>query len=171
MRTMLFILGASLALAALAPRAAYAQRRFAIDARAISGLSIGGGDGGARLRRTPLRIEVGAHTWLEEEASIVVGGSLRLEVEDRASVGGVGRAGFRVQVDVLHLLPTLGCAVVLAPFTLVGPEGGVMAAIELGGGFALVLQIAALAWLFGDDLPQGATVVEIDGGVGVELIL
>lgn len=151
--------------------AASAQRRYAIDARALTGLSIGGGDGEARLRRTPLRIEVGAHTWQEEQSAIVVGGSLRLEVEDRASIGVVGRAGFRLEVDMLHIFPNIGVAAVLAPFTLVGPEVGVMGAIVLGGGFAVVLHIAVDAFLFGDDLPQGTALVQLDGGVGVELVL
>jgi hypothetical protein len=162
----------TLALLALAfPTTASAQRQFAMDARAGSGLSIGGGDGQATLRHTPTYVEAGVHSWMEEEASVVLGGALRVEVEDRASIGGVVRAGLRWTSGILELRPSIALAAILAPYTLVGPEAGVMTLLSIAPPLSLVLQIVVDGWLFGSDLAPGTVLVMVNGAVGVEIAL
>jgi len=158
-------------LALFAPTLAHAQRRFAIDARSGSGLSIGGGDGQASLRHTPTYVEAGLHSWLEEEGSIVLGGSIRVEVEDRVSVGGVVRAGFRWTEGMLELRPSIAVAAILAPYTLVGPEAGLMTLLHIAPPLSIVVQIVVDGWLFGSDLAPSTALVMINGGGGVEIAL
>lgn len=162
--------GALLALVLTTPSVALAERHFAIDARAGSGLSIGGGDGQASMRHTPAYVEAGVHSWTDDE-SVVLGGSLRVEVEGRASIGGVVRAGFRWTADVLELRPTIGLAAILAPYTLVGPEASLMVLVRIAASLSLVMQLAVDGWVFGSDLAPGTALVMVNGAGGVEITL
>lgn len=156
--------------ALLLPPRALAERHFAIDARGGSGLSIGGGDGQASMRHTPTYVEAGLHSWTDDEA-VVLGGSLRVEVEGRASIGGVVRAGFRWESGMLELRPAIGLAAILAPYTLVGPEAGLMVLVRIAPPLALVLQLAVDGWVFGSDLAPGTALVMVNGAGGVEITL
>lgn len=168
----LFALGFLTLLALLAlPSSGVAQRRFAIDARAGSGLSIGGGDGQATMRHTPAYVEAGVHSWLEEEGSVILGGALRVEVEDRASIGGVVRAGLRWTSGMLELRPQIALAAILAPYTLVGPEAGLMTLLRVAPPVAIVMQLVVDGWLFGSDLAPGTVLVMVNGACGVEISL
>lgn len=169
--TLLVVVLAAVALALVAsmPARASAQRRFSVDVRGGSGASIGGGDGQATVRHTPVYIEAGVHSWLDEESSVVLGGSVRVEVEDRASIGGVLRAGLRARFDVLELRPSIGIAAILAPYTLVGPEAGLMALIAIAPPVSLVLHLAVDGWLFGSDLAPSTVLVMVNGALGVEV--
>lgn len=153
------------------PTSAHAQRRFAVDARAGSGLSIGGGDGQASMRHTPAYVEAGLHSWLDEEGGVVLGGSLRVELEGRASIGGVVRAGLRYTAGIVELRPSIGLAAILAPYTLVGPEAGAMVIARIAPPLALVVQLAVDGWVFGSDLAPSTALVMINGAAGVELAL
>ena len=164
-------LGIALSVLALLPTSAVAQRRFAVDVRSGSGLSVGGGDGQATMRHTPTYVEAGIHSWLEEEGSIVLGGAIRVEVEDRVSVGGVVRAGFRWTEGVFELRPSIGLAAILAPYTLVGPEAGVMTLLHVAPPLSLIVQLAIVGWLFGSDLAPSTALVMINGALGVEIAL
>ena len=164
-------LAAPLIVLLLVPATCHAQRHFAIDARGGSGLSIGGGDGQASMRHTPAYVEAGVHSWLEEEGSVILGGSLRVEVEGRASIGGVVRAGLRWTAGILELRPSIGLAAILAPSPLVGPEAGLMTVIQLAPPLSAILQIVVDGWLFGSDLAPSTALVMINGACGVEIAL
>jgi len=155
----------------IAPTPALADRRFAADLRVGSGASVGGGDGQATLRRTPIYVEAGATSWLDDQQNVLVGGSVRVEVEDRASIGGVLRAGLRADLGPLEIRPFAGLAAILMPYTLIGPEVGVFLAIELAGPLSLLVQLAVDAWLFGSDLPPSTVLFMGNGGLGVEIAL
>jgi hypothetical protein len=150
---------------------AHAQRRFAMDVRSGSGLSIGGGDGQASMRHTPTYVEAGLHSWLEEEGSVVLGGALRVEVEGRVSIGGVVRAGLRWTSDMLELRPSIALAAILAPYTLIGPEAGLMTLLHIAPPLSVVIQIVVDGWLFGSDLAPSTALVMINGAAGVEVAL
>jgi hypothetical protein len=148
-----------------------AERRFAVELRAGSGLSIGGGDGQATLRRTPTFLEAGAVSWLDDDGAALVMGSARVELEDRVSIGGTLRAGLRVRLGDVELRPSAGIAAILAPFTLVGPEVAASLLVVLARPLSLVVHVAVDAWLFGSDLPPSTALVMTNGGIGVELAL
>jgi hypothetical protein len=149
---------------------AHAQtRRFAVDARVLTGLSVGGGDGQARLRRTPLFVEAGMHTWLEEEEQVVIGAAVRVEVEDRASIGAVVRAGFRAMLAPIELRPSIGLVAILAPFTLFGVDAGMVLAMHFTDRIAVLAHLVIDAYLYGSDLPTGTVVTSFNGGLGFEV--
>lgn len=170
-RSLVWVGAIALLLLMLVPSGASAQRRFAIDVRAGSGLSIGGGDGQATMRHTPAYVEAGLHSWLEEQGGVVLGGALRIELEGRASVGGVVRAGLRWSEGMLELRPSIGLAAILAPYTLVGPEAGVMMLLRIAPPVSIVVQVAVDGWLFGSDLVPGTALVMVNGAGGVEVSL
>ncbi|MBN8614147.1 MAG: hypothetical protein J0L92_26350 [Deltaproteobacteria bacterium] len=155
----------------IAPTPALADRRFAVDVRAGSGVSVGGGDGQATLHRTPVYVEAGATSWLDDEQNVLVGGSVRVEVEDRASIGGVLRAGLRADLGPLEIRPFAGLAAILMPYTLIGPEVGAFIVVELAGPLSLIVHLAIDAWLFGSDLPPSTVLFMGNGGLGVEIAL
>lgn len=163
--TALLILWATL------PVPAHADRRFAVDARAGTGVSVGGGDGQATAHRTPTYVEAGVTSWLDDEASVLLGGSVRVEVEDRVSVGGVVRAGLRADLGALELRPSIGLAAILAPYTLIGPEAGLVVAIDLLPPLSLLVHVAVDGWLFGSDLAPSTVLVMANGGIGVEIAI
>lgn len=160
-----------LALAALAPDTAEAQRRFAVHAESGSGLSIAGSDGQALLRRSPVYVEVGVLSWLAHDDGIWLGGALRMEVEDRASIGGVARTGFFARADVVELRPFIGLATYLAPYTLVGPEAGALVTFELADFMAVTTRILVDAFLAGSDLAAGTVLVMANATLGLEIRL
>ncbi len=164
-------LGLLAALALAAPSSASAQRRFAIFAEAGSGVSIAGSDGQALVRRTPTYLEAGMFSWLAHDDGVWVGGSLRAEIEDRASIGGVVRAGFFLRADILELRPAIGLVAFLAPYTLVGAEVGLVCALALGDVVAITARILVDGFFTGSDLVPGSILLMANGAVGVEIRL
>ncbi len=153
------------------PAGVSAERRFSVDARAGTGVSVGGGDGQATARRTPTYVEGGVESWLDEQAGVTVSGAVRVEVEDRVSVGGIVRAGLRADLGSIELRPSIGLAALLAPYTLVGTEASVVMAIELAPPLSMVVQLVVDGWVFGTDLAPGTALVMVNGAIGVELAL
>lgn len=155
----------------IAPTSAHADRRFAVELRGGSGVSVGGGDGQATAHRTPTYVEAGATSWLDDEANVLLGGSVRVEVEDRVSVGGVVRAGLRADLGPLELRPSIGLAAILAPYTLIGPEAGLVVSVELVAPISLLAFVCVDGWLYGSDLPPSTVLFMANGGLGVEIAL
>jgi hypothetical protein len=154
-----------------APRAVEAQRQFAVQVESGTGLSIAGAGAQALLRRSPAFLELGMLTWLAHDDVVWLGGGLRLEVEDRASVGGVVRSGFFARADIVELRPFIGLAAYLAPYTLVGPEVGVLVAFEIADFLALTTRIVVDAYLAGSDLVQDTVLVMTNATLGLEIPL
>ncbi len=160
-----------LTVSVIAPTPVRADRRFAVDVRAGTGVSIGGGDGQATAHRTPTYVEAGATSWLDDEAHVLLGGSVRVEVEDRVSVGGVVRAGLRAELGPLELRPFIGLAAILAPYTLIGPEAGLVVSVELAAPVSILAFVCVDGWLFGSDLAPSTALFMGNGGLGVEVAL
>jgi hypothetical protein len=154
-----------------APTAAHAQRRFAIAAEVGSGLEVAGGGGQALLRRTPVYLEVGVLSWLAHDDGVWLGGGLRVEVEERASVGGALRAGLFLRAAPVEVRPSLGVVAIVAPFTLIGPELGVTIAISLADAVALAARVVLDGFLAGSDLVQGSVLVMANASLGIEIHL
>lgn len=170
MTRVLFAL-ALFALATLVPSRSSAQRRFAVYGESGTGLSIAGTDAQALLRRTPTYVELGVLSWLAHDDGVWLGGGLRAEVEDRASIGGVVRSGFFARVDIVELRPFVGLAAFLAPYTLVGPEVGALVTFELADFLALTTRILVDAYVAGSDLIGGTVLVMANATLGLEIRL
>jgi len=153
------------------PTPVQADRRFSVDVRGGTGVSVGGGDGQATAQRTPVYVEAGASSWLDDEANVLLGGAVRVEVEDRVSVGGVLRAGLRADLGPLELRPSIGIAAILAPYTLIGPEANLVVAIDLAAPLSILAFVCVDGWLFGSDLAPSTVLFMANGGLGVEVAL
>lgn len=151
------------------PDTASAQRRFAVYGESGTGLSIAGTSGQALLRRTPTYVEAGLISWLAHDDGMWVGGALRAELEDRASIGGVVRAGFFFRADFFELRPAMGLVVFFAPYTLVGAELGFVAALALGDTVAITTRVLVDGFFTGSDLIPGSILLMTNLALGLEI--
>jgi hypothetical protein len=163
------LLLATLALvAALAPSARADGRRYVAQVTGGSGVSIGDGGDRAVVLRTPVFVDLGLATYSDLDASWWFGGSVRIEMDGRASIGGTVRIGLVGELEPLVFRPYAGIAAFLAPFTLLGVEGGLDVYLPLVGSFGLLGRVFADAFLYGSDLPQSGVLVMVNGSIGVE---
>lgn len=151
---------------------AAAQRRdTGLGLHAGTGLELGGGSGGTVALRTPLFIDLSARTATDEQPDPIWGGSLRVEVEGRASVAVVPRAELPRRLGPLRLRAGAGIPIFFAPFTMLGVELGLTAVLDLGHGLGASAGLSADAFFAGSDVPEGSAVLMFNGAVGVELAL
>lgn len=162
---------AALGSGALVPAAAHAQRRFALTVESGSGLEIAGSGGQALLRHTPTYLELGVVSWLAHDDGVWLGGGLRAEVEERASIGGAMRTGLFLRLAPIEVRPAIGVVAILAPYTLVGPEVGITFSLSLADEVALATRIVVDGFLAGSDLVPGSVLVMVNGTFGVEIHL
>lgn len=145
------------------------NREIDVGAAVGTGLSIGTGDASAVSKRSPLFIDLGARTWNDESPEWAWGGSLRLEVEGRASVGIVPRAELPHAIGPVTLRAIVGAPLFFAPFTLLGVEAGATATWKLAPRLGLFAAILFDAYVLGSDLPEGGALIMCNGALGVEL--
>jgi hypothetical protein len=165
---------ACLALACLGaqPRTAAAQNteEFLDLATAFgSGIMRGGHGGLAAAQRAPIFVDItvlGA-----EETWLLVGGSLRVELEDGRAVAGIPRIVLRHRLSKLELRPGAALPFYFAPKTMLGPEANLGARYALDNGFGIVGGVGVSAFMVGNDVPDGSTVVMFHLQLGVDLFL
>lgn len=153
-----------------APAAAQ-TRETGLGLAAGTGVELGGGSAETVALRTPFFLDLAGRTWTDEEPDLAWGGSLRVEVEGRASVAIVPRAELPRRIGPIRLRPGAGVPIFFAPFTMLGVEVGVTAALDLGHGLAATAALTADAFFAGSDVPEGAAVLMFNGALGVELEL
>lgn len=151
---------------------AAAQRDLSVGLFAGSGLSLGTGGGAERaevaMRRSPTFIDLEVGAWNPERPDPVLGAALRLEVDGRAAVGLVPRAGFRRSRGSVELRAAFGLPVFVAPFSLLGAEVAAGVGVPVGGGFAFVSELLVGGYFWGSDLPRGGALVKLDLRLGLE---
>jgi len=134
-----------------------------------SGIMRGGHGGLAAAQRAPFFVDVtvlGAEdTWL------LVGGSLRIELEDGRAVAGIPRIVLRHRLSKLELRPGAALPFYFAPKTMLGPEANLGARYALDNGFGIVGGVGVSAFMIGNDVPRGSTVVMFHLQLGVDLFL
>ncbi|MGE0786452.1 MAG: hypothetical protein AB7S26_12350 [Sandaracinaceae bacterium] len=159
----------ALALSGLASPAR-ADRRFAVQAASGVGATLGGVADSMVVLRSPAFLDVGLSTWSDEDPIWWLGGSVRAEVENRASVAATLRVGLSVSAEILTARPYIGAAWFFAPFALFGPELGVDLSLSIAGPFAIFGRVYADAFFTGSDVPDGTVVVMLNGALGVEVV-
>lgn len=158
--------------ASFVPLVAHAQTRgLGVQLASGSGLTIGSGDGNVVTLRSPLFLDAAVRTWSDEEPRFSWGGSLRLEIEGRASVAVVPRAEAVRKLGPIEIRPSAGLPVFFAPFTMAGFEGAVTAWLPLGRRAGVFATVFVDAFFLGDDVPDGAAVLMLNGAIGAELDL
>jgi hypothetical protein len=158
--------------AAVWPAAAWGQsRKTGVLLDLGTGLEVGGSGGGTVAARSPLFLDVGARTWTDEQPEVSWGGSLRVEVEGRASAAVVPFAEVQRPLGPLLLRPGVGVPFFFAPFTMLGLEGVLTARLGLGAGLALLAAVRVDAFFLGSDVPADSAVLMFNGACGVELAI
>jgi hypothetical protein len=164
----LTLLAGVTALLGLPSSAAAQTRQIGVVAAMGTGLAIGQGDAQAITRRSPMFLDVGARTWSDEQPEFAWGGSLRLEVEGRASVAIVPRAELPRSWGPFQVRATLGAPVFFAPFTMLGLEAGGVATWSFAPRMSLYVALLFDAFVIGSDLPRGSAMLMCNGAFGVE---
>jgi hypothetical protein len=134
-----------------------------------SGVMRGGHGGLASAQRAPFFVD--ATVLGVQESWLLVGGSLRVELEDGRAVAGVARAVLRHKLGAMELRPGAALPFYFAPRTMLGPEADLGLRFPLSQGFGLVANAGVAAFMIGNDVPHGTTVVMFHLQLGVDLFL
>ena len=134
-----------------------------------SGIVRGGRGGLASAQRAPFFVDV---TVLGlQESWLLLGGSMRVELEDGRAVAGVARAVLRHKLGRFELRPGAALPFYFAPRTMLGPEADLGLRYPLSQGFGLNAAAGVAAFMVGNDVPKGTTVVMFHLMLGVDLFL
>jgi hypothetical protein len=142
---------------------------FDLGASLGSGFMRGGIGGLMVAQRIPFTLDV--QVMGVQDAHWLLGGVLRLELEDAKSVAGIARIALRHPMGSLELRPGAGLPFYFAPRTMLGAEASLGFRYALSNGFGLIGQLAASAFMIGDDVPHGSTVIMLHVFFGIDLLL
>lgn len=134
-----------------------------------SGLMRGGRGGLASAQRAPIFVD--ATVLGVQESWLLVGGSLRVELEDGRAVAAVARAVLRHKLGKLELRPGAALPFYFAPKTMLGPEVDLGLRYAMKNGFGLLANAGIAAFMVGNDVPHGTTVIMFNVQLGVDLFL
>jgi hypothetical protein len=138
--------------------------------RVGSGLELGtGSQSSTILRHTPVFIDLDVRTWTDPEGDFIFGGSLRTEVDGRASIAGVPRVEIRHRIRDFELRPGIAVPLFLAPFLMFGVEMGLNGRLDIGSGFGILAAITVGGFFLGNDVPKNSAVLMINGSIGVDI--
>jgi hypothetical protein len=101
----------------------------------------------------------------------LIGAALRMELEGAKAVAAIFRFQLRHPFGPLELRPGIGVPFYFAPRTMLGPEAGLWGRLALSNDLALLLAFSAAAFVMGDDVPKGSTVLMLQIFLGVELFI
>jgi hypothetical protein len=129
-----------------------------------------GGHGGLMTaQRAPLALDV--QVMAVRRPRYLVGGALRIELEDAKSVAGILRAQLRHPFGPLELRPGIGLPFYFAPRTMLGPEASLTLKLGISKDLGVLMDFVAAAFMIGNDVPHGNTVVMMHVFLGLELFL
>lgn len=150
-------------------RAQAAEEWLDISGGFGSGVMRGGRGGLASAQRSPIYVDATALG--VEESWLLVGGSLRVELEDGRAVAAVPRVVLRHKLGKLELRPGAAIPFYFAPKTMLGPEADLGLRYAMKNGFGLLANAGIAAFMVGNDVPHGTTVVMFNLQLGVDLFL
>lgn len=161
---------AAFALASATPVRAQATEEFLdISGGLGSGVMRGGRGGLASAQRAPIFVD--ATVLGVQESWLLVGGSLRVELEGGRAVAAVPRAVLRHKLGKFELRPGAAIPFYFAPKTMLGPEADLGVRFAMKNGLGLLANAGIAAFMVGNDVPHGTTVVMFHLQVGVDLFL
>jgi hypothetical protein len=129
-----------------------------------------GGHGGLMSgQRSPLALDIQALG--VREPHWLIGGALRIELEDAHAVAGIPRFQLRHLWGPFELRPGVGVPFYFAPRTMLGAEASLGAKLGLSKDFALLFNLAAEAYMVGNDVPKSSTVIMFHLFLGIELFV
>jgi hypothetical protein len=129
-----------------------------------------GGHGGLfSQNRSPLALD--AQVLTVREPRYLIGGALRIELEGAKAVAAIFRFQLRHPFGPIELRPGIGVPFYIAPRTMLGPEAGIWGRLTFSKDLALLAAFSASAFVMGDDVPKGSTVVMLQIFIGAELFI
>lgn len=134
-----------------------------------TGIMRGGRGGLATAQRSPIFVD--ATVLGVEDSWLLLGGSLRVELEDGRAVAAVPRAVLRHKMGRFELRPGAALPFYFAPKTMLGPEADLGLRFGLNNDFGLIANAGIAAFMIGNDVPHGTTVVMFNLQLGVDLFL
>ena len=161
---------------ALAPlTAAHAQDRestepnLSLSANLAVGFMRGGHGGLFTAQPSPLSLDVQVMT--VREPRYLVGGALRMELSGSKAVAGIARVQLRHPFGPLELRPGAGLPFYFAPRTMLGAEASLWGRMGFTKDLSLLFALSASAFMIGNDIPHGSTVIMLQVFIGVELFI
>jgi hypothetical protein len=142
---------------------------LSLSAQVGVGYMSGGHGGLFAANRSPLALDVQVLT--AREPRYLVGGALRIELEGTRAVAAIFRFQLRHPFGPIELRPGIGLPFYIAPRTMLGPEAGLWGRLAFSPDLALLAAFSASAFVMGDDVPKGSTVIMLQIFVGAELFI
>jgi hypothetical protein len=122
-------------------------------------------------RRSPVFVEAALRTYNDEEPVLVLGGSLRFELEQAIGLAVVPRAELRYPGSFMELRPGIAIPLFISPEIMVGPEVSLMGRMGGQRGLGFFVMGTLAAFVVGSDVPDDSTVVMLNVQLGVDLQL
>lgn len=163
------LLAASALLPLTAAHAEDTEPTLSMSANVGAGFMRGGHGGLMSGQRAPLALDVQVLT--TRAPRYLVGGALRIELEDAKAVAGIARFQLRHPFGPLELRPGVGLPFYFAPRTMLGPEAYLFAKLKIGKDLGLLVDLSAAAFMVGNDVPHGSTVIMFHAFLGIELFI
>jgi hypothetical protein len=142
---------------------------LSLSANLGAGFMRGGHGGLMSGQRAPLALDVQVLT--TKAPRYLVGGALRIELEEAKAVAAIPRFQLRHPFGPLELRPGVGLPFYFAPRTMLGPEASLWAKLKIGKDLGLLVNLAASAFMVGNDVPHGSTVIMFHAFIGIELFI
>jgi hypothetical protein len=136
-----------------------------------SGYERGAGYSLLEGRRSPVFVEAALRTYNDEDPVLVLGGSLRFELEQTLGLALVPRAELRYPGSFLELRPGIAVPVFVTPELMLGPEVSLMARMGGRRGLGFFLMGSLAAFIVGGDVPDDSTVMMLNLQLGIDLQL
>jgi hypothetical protein len=122
-------------------------------------------------RRSPVFVEAAIRTYDEEDPVLVLGGSLRFELEQSMGLAFVPRAELRYPGSFLELRPGIAVPVFVSPELMLGPEISLTARMGGRRGMGFFVMGSLAAFIVGGDVPEDSTVMMLNLQLGIDLQL
>jgi hypothetical protein len=120
-------------------------------------------------QRSPLALDIQALG--VREPHWLMGGALRIELEDAHAVAGIPRFALRHPWGPFELRPGVGVPFYFAPRTMLGVEASLGVKMGISKDLALIMHLAAEAYMVGNDVPKASTVIMFHLFLGIELFV
>jgi hypothetical protein len=154
----LLTVGLVLGSCVLGARTVDAEPLWDAELRVGMGVDMGGGQGMASARRSPLTVAAVGAVAISYEPPLSGYAGLVVETLDRSAVGGT--AGIRFTPALRRFRLAAGGTALVAPYTLYGGTASAGACFSLGSSMRACADAQLTAYFAGDDLAPGKTVTQ-----------
>jgi hypothetical protein len=138
---------------------------YEAELRVGYGISVGGGQGMTATSATPLTLAALGSIAINDEPRVSAYGGLVVETLDRSSAGVM--AGVRLSPAGSPFRFAAAGTWLVAPYTLWGAIASAGACKHVGAGWSACGDLQLTAYIAGTDLPDGRSVTQVQGVLGM----